>query len=79
MEPVTDHTVVPKSELFHYYVDISNGPGEHKTQYNGTDAAEAMAAWSKGIADRQEYVVLEALRERRPTPKAPSPGESGAF
>lgn len=27
-----------------------------------TDAAEAMAAWSKGITDGAEYIVIEALR-----------------
>ena len=26
------------------------------------DAADAMAAWSKGITDGAEYVVIEALR-----------------
>lgn len=75
MEPVTDHTVVPKSELFHYYVDVSDGsaPSKHVKAYDGNDAAEAMAAWSRGISDGHEYVTLEALRDRRPesTGKAP--------
>jgi len=57
---------MPDSEPYNYYVDISDGPGNHLRGYNGTDAAEAMAAWSKAITDCNEYVVLEALRERRP-------------
>lgn len=56
-----------KGEVFNYYVDVSDGtaPSRHVTAYRGNDAAEAMAAWSKGISDGHEYVTLEALRERR--------------
>ena len=31
--------------------------------YDGTDAADAMAAWSKAIQDGVRYVTLESLRE----------------
>jgi uncharacterized protein (DUF736 family) len=31
--------------------------------YQGHDAADAMAAWSKAVGDGEEYVTLEALRE----------------
>lgn len=30
--------------------------------YDGPDAADAMAAWSKAIAGNGEYVIIEALR-----------------
>lgn len=50
-----------KSETFNYYVAVD----ENYKAYRGTDIADAMAAWSKGIEDGAEYVVIEALRERR--------------
>jgi hypothetical protein len=57
-----------QGELFRYYVSVSDGSGpqaRRSTEYNGTDAADAMAAYSKGVSERYEYVVLEALRERQ--------------
>lgn len=52
------------AEQFNYYVAADNPPDKHKPLYNGADAADAMAAWSKAVTDGAEYVVLEALRER---------------
>ena len=52
-----------KGEPYSYYVGVDNG-WDHRVPYNGPDAAEAMAAWSKAVTDGKEYVVLEALRER---------------
>lgn len=48
--------------MYNFYVSIND---DHKSVpvYNGNDAAEAMAAWSKGVTDGHEYIVLEALRE----------------
>lgn len=34
--------------------------------YDGTDIADAMAAYSKAISDGVEYVTLESLRVNRP-------------
>lgn len=48
---------------YNYYVSADNG-GKNKPVYNGPDAADAMAAWSKAVSDGVEYVVLEALREK---------------
>jgi hypothetical protein len=45
--------------------DILSGEPPRK-RLTFTDAAEAMAAWSKGITDGAEYVVIEALRVREP-------------
>jgi uncharacterized protein (DUF736 family) len=36
----------------------------HRLRYDGIDAADAMAAWSKAISQGIEYVTLEALRDR---------------
>lgn len=33
----------------------------HEVLYAGNDPADAMAAWSKAIADGVEYVTLESL------------------
>jgi hypothetical protein len=52
------------SEVYNYYVSKSEQPHGHQTLYNGLDAADAMAAWSKAVSDGAEYAVLEALRER---------------
>lgn len=48
--------------MFHYYVAVDDG---HKNVpvYSGYDAAEAMAAWSKGVTEGHEYIVLEAIQE----------------
>ncbi|HEV2175242.1 MAG TPA: hypothetical protein VGR71_16835 [Nitrospira sp.] len=35
---------------------------DQKTLYDGRDAADAMAAWSRAISSRAEYVMLESLR-----------------
>ena len=42
---------------------IVQGAGIYVTRYDGTDHADAMAAWSKAIQDGVEYVTLESLRE----------------
>jgi len=39
------------------------GTSEQHTLYSGHDAADAMAAWTSGILDGDEYVTLEALHE----------------
>jgi hypothetical protein len=46
---------------YHYLVDAD--AGNRGRLYDGTDAADAMAAWSKAISDGAEYVTLEALRD----------------
>lgn len=58
---------MPLSEVYNYYVAGDDGEGPRTAPYNGPDAADAMAAWSKAISEGAEYVVLEALRERRAT------------
>ena len=47
---------------YHYLVDAN--AGNRGRLYDGTDAADAMAAWSKAISRGVEYVTLEALRDR---------------
>ena len=56
--------------VYHYLVE-TGGSGPARRRYDGTDAADAMAAWSAAILDGAEYVTLEALRERR-RPGVPS-------
>lgn len=46
---------------YHHQV-IEQGTGVYRTLYDGPDAADATAAWSKAIQDGAEYVVLESLR-----------------
>jgi len=46
---------------YRYMVDTQN-PG-HIKMYDGTDVADAMAAFSKSISDGVEYVTLEALHD----------------
>lgn len=56
------------SPKYRYMVDAQS-PG-HLKLYDGTDVADAMAAFSKSISDGVEYVTLEALRELPPlTPR----------
>lgn len=43
---------------------IEQGTGIYRTLYDGTDLADAMAAWSKAIEDGVEYVTLESLRRK---------------
>lgn len=45
---------------YHYLVDAD--AGNRGRLYDGTDAADAMAAWSKAISRGVGYVTLEALR-----------------
>lgn len=63
---------------YHYYVDIdaTDGKHKHRVAYNGTDAADAMAAWSKAVSDGAEYAVLEALREIRVTTPGQNPADT---
>jgi hypothetical protein len=53
------------SPSYNYYVSADNGE-RRVTRYNGDQAADAMAAWSKAVTDGDEYVVIEALREAGP-------------
>jgi hypothetical protein len=46
---------------YHYLVDSS--AGNRGRLYSGTDAADAMAAWSNAISQGVEYVTIEALRD----------------
>lgn len=46
---------------FRYLVETS-GLGQHERLYDGTDVADAMAAFSRAISDGVEYVALEGLR-----------------
>lgn len=43
-------------------------PGERVTRYNGRDAADAMAAWSRAVSDGAEYIVIESLIRSAPLP-----------
>lgn len=52
---------------YQHMVDAQN-PG-HVKLYDGTDAADAMAAWSKAISMGVEYVTLESMVRPR-APKA---------
>lgn len=45
----------------YHYIVAAQARGKYLTLYKGTDAAEAMAAWSKGISDSLGYIFLEAL------------------
>ena len=45
------------------YQVITQG-SSYAVTYDGTSAADAMAAWSKAISDGAEYVTIEALRNR---------------
>jgi hypothetical protein len=47
------------------YLVETNGRFPARRQYDGTDAADAMAAWSKAIQEGVDYVTLEALRDTR--------------
>lgn len=48
---------------YHIQVDAVADPGKpYEKLYDGTSIPDAMAAWSKGISDGKEYVMLEALR-----------------
>jgi hypothetical protein len=47
--------------VYRHLVEI-DGPGVTRGRlYDGTDAADAMAAWSKAVSDGNEYVTLESL------------------
>jgi hypothetical protein len=52
---------------YNYYVDRTDG-SKHTGLYNGPDAADAMAAWSRAVTAGHEYVMIEALREKPPLP-----------
>jgi len=50
---------------YNYYVSASDGRDRnYAVKYNGGDAADAMAAWSKAITDGATYIVLEAIEEQ---------------
>jgi hypothetical protein len=52
--------------MHHRYQVITQEPG-YVVVYDGSDAADAMAAWSKAISEGEVgYVTLEALRINRP-------------
>lgn len=55
---------------YSYYVSadyrdqLENPSGKrYRVLYNGSVAADAMAAWSKAVTEGAEYVVLESLKE----------------
>jgi hypothetical protein len=49
---------------YRYLVEVDGAPPARRGRmYDGTDAADAMAAWSKAIAEGRLYVTLEALRD----------------
>lgn len=54
---------------FNFYVSADGGGKSYRALYNGGDAADAMAAWSKALTEGKEYIVLEALREVPPLPR----------
>lgn len=45
----------------------TDGPGRSVRLYDGEDAADAVAAWSKAISDGADYVTLESLKSTRQT------------
>jgi hypothetical protein len=48
---------------YHIRVEGVSSPGTpYEKLYDGTSIHDALAAWSKGINDSREYVMLEALR-----------------
>jgi hypothetical protein len=52
---------------YNYYVssdDPEQAP-KRKKLYNGTDPADALAAWSEAVTEGKEYVLIEALRTER--------------
>lgn len=54
------------TEKYNYYVSVDEGDRHYKSRYNDMQVADAMAEWSKAISEGNEYVLLEALRERLP-------------
>ena len=48
--------------MYRYLVEVRRSGDVTRRLYDGTDAADAMAAWSTAITDGGEYVTLEALR-----------------
>jgi hypothetical protein len=65
---------VAMAVTFHFVVETDDTrlSMRHCRRYDGTDAADAMAAWSKAISQGIEYVTLEALRDR----PVPAPSET---
>lgn len=53
------------------YEVVEQGTGIYKVHYRGSDAADAMAAWSRLIQEGKAYAMLEALRE---LPRSPGHG-----
>ena len=53
---------------YHYEVTTQDPKSKPRYQvlYRGTDAADAMAAWSKAISSGIDYATLEALHDREP-------------
>lgn len=50
---------------YRHMVDVQGDGSKYRKLYDGTDAADAMAAWSAAIQAGEEYVTLESLRETR--------------
>lgn len=49
-------------ERYEYRHLVDAESGNRGRLYDGPDAADAMAAWSKAVSDGVEYVTLESLR-----------------
>ena len=56
---------VPEPATYYLQVDVDDARPEthYRNVYKGSSVPDAMAAWSKAIAEGAEYVMLEALKE----------------
>ena len=51
------------ASVHHHRVEAEGTSGVHRgVLYDGPDAAEAMAAWSKAVGEGDPYVTLESMR-----------------
>jgi hypothetical protein len=66
---------------YRHLVEVDGGPPKSRGRlYDGPDAADAMAVWSKAIADGALYVTLESLvvsRRQSSPPKSPRAAAAG--
>lgn len=46
---------------YRHRVDVIDPKVKRHNLYDGTDAADAMAAWSKAVSEGYEYVTLESM------------------
>jgi hypothetical protein len=69
---------MPAPEYWHQVMSDSPVQGQGNCLYDGTDAADAMAAWSKAVSEGDPYVTLESLiRPRVRIEDVPLPPDEG--